>query len=315
MVWAALLGECRHVSLYHGTPLTVASTLSSRAASPAVINVPKLPPRPNASITVKVNDALTTSLNSRDTQPSNGLVKAAIHPLMVTPGLNGAAIPRKPAPPIPVRQPTSSSIFSTTPPSTSYRVTPPNPRSSSVLSSDDSQPLSSSPTMSASSTGSYMVIKSPPPLPIRARPEPRKTLDMDGSPPGGLIAPVVPDRPGSATSGSRTTGRAREIELSTSPETSKLPTTPEAAKSPPVKSSKPSIPPKKPVALASTSESQPDSDPPEPSKKVGDLKKMFEQGAKNVGKKSLVDKPDLEKSGPPVVAKKPPNLRSASGAA
>jgi hypothetical protein len=180
---------------------------------------PRLPPRPQLSDGENLPGGLQAPiLPSRSPMPpsSPGLASASVERRSVGAAAsaleNGAkSAPSFRASPIP---PSSAQI----PSSPGRRAAPPVPsrKVSSNFTPNETErsttKSSASPAITPSSTGDYVVVPSPPvvpaspaqavattaskpapPLPPRAVPQPRKTLDMNGSPPPDLASPVVPD--------------------------------------------------------------------------------------------------------------------------
>lgn len=181
---------------------------------------PRVPPRPSASTDSLRSSAPTPMLPPRPGQA--GLASPALTSSTLTIGT------RRAAPPVPGRSPSSTSISSLIVPSSAKRAPPPVPASRSRADSmRPASPLqSSSPILTPASTGDYMLVtsatapkptstsKPAPPLPPRSNdtvkstpqappvatkppalipPQPRPSLDMNGSPPEGLVSPVSPD--------------------------------------------------------------------------------------------------------------------------
>lgn len=176
--------------------------------------VPRLPPRPKST-----SDPLRPEGSSPSLPPR---LATSNKPQSWS---TGFAIPRKPAPPIPARSPSMTSVASVDRPSPNRRAAPPVPSARGIgRTASPAQPAS--PILTPSSTGDYMVVTSSsdtpagsvshrpaPPLPPRfdptsgtpaaagptqVAPSPapvhRPSLDMNGSPPDGLMSPVSPDK-------------------------------------------------------------------------------------------------------------------------
>lgn len=211
------------------TPASIRSPVSAspprRSHVPAAQS-PRLPPRPSGS-----TDSLKALASGPKLPPRPPHTQVG-SPTKPTTTLT--TVSRRAAPPIHGQVPSPASLTSLAPPSPGKRSAPPIPTSRSRANSNRLvSPLQTvSPTLTPASTGDYMLVTSPtapsqptastsalrsaPPLPPRyvmdkpsqqsssvtkgdgpalLPPRSRPSLDLNGSPPKGLVSPVSPDTP------------------------------------------------------------------------------------------------------------------------
>ena len=223
----------------------------ARKPTVAPTSAPKLPPRPQSSIdSYRSTSSIPPSLPAR---PSAAKTSDTT--------VSSSTASRKPPPPIPGRSPAMQSMESLTNPSPAkWGATSASPSKRGVADSPTQSPI-----LTPASTGDYMLVTSPnsrsqthraaPPIPARTpqpAPQTRPSLDLNGSPPDGLVSPVAPD-----IATAKTAVKGPPPAPPSKPTVIKSVASSKIDESMPLVSPKkgggPPIIPKKPVALRSTS--------------------------------------------------------------
>lgn len=191
--------KSKHTTELRLTPVSASKPTSEHAAGkPATLQntVPKLPPRPQSSTdTYRSSSPIPPSLPAR---PSAAKTTDTI--------VRTSTLSRKPPPPIPTQSPSMQSISSLAASSPSKWSSPNTQFNKNARAASPSQSRLESPILTPASTGDYMLVTSPdsksktyraaPPVPLRPvqnAPQPRASLDLNASPPDGLVLPVTPD--------------------------------------------------------------------------------------------------------------------------